>query len=189
MKYVCNTTIEDIKLGKLELNKEVQFAGIVTEVREKRKQNGDPYAFVTIEDYTASVELPFWSREYVDFGKYLKKDMFLAFRGGYQPRPWKASENELKINSISLLSEAAGNAVNKIQITIPLHLISNEFTRRFLSMINKKPGKSLLYITVYDPDNQPKLHASLFSRNYRIQVDKEITDFLEESGEIEIKMN
>ena len=189
MKYVCNTTIEDIKLGKLELNKEVQFAGIVTEVREKRKQNGDPYAFVTIEDYTASVELPFWSREYVDFGKYLKKDMFLAFRGVYQPRPWKASENELKINSISLLSEAAGNAVNKIQITIPLHLISNEFTRRFLSMINKKPGKSLLYITVYDPDNQPKLHASLFSRNYRIQVDKEITDFLEESGEIEIKMN
>jgi hypothetical protein len=115
--------------------------------------------------------------------------MFLAFRGVYQPRPWKASENELKINSISLLSEAAGNAVNKIQITIPLHLISNEFTRRFLSMINKKPGKSLLYITVYDPDNQPKLHASLFSRNYRIQVDKEITDFLEESGEIEIKMN
>jgi DNA polymerase-3 subunit alpha len=189
MKYVCNTTIEDIKLSKLELNKEVQFAGIVTEVREKRKQNGDPYAFVTIEDYTASVELPFWSREYVDFGKYLKKDMFLAFRGVYQPRPWKASENELKINSISLLSEAADNAIHKIQITIPLHLISNEFTRRFLSMINKKPGKSLLYITVYDPDNQPKLHASLFSRNYRIQVDKEITDFLEESGEIEIKMN
>ncbi|MCK9301471.1 MAG: DNA polymerase III subunit alpha, partial [Bacteroidales bacterium] len=31
MKYVCNTSIEDIKLGKLELNKELQFAGIVTE--------------------------------------------------------------------------------------------------------------------------------------------------------------
>jgi len=189
MKYVCNTTIEDIKMGKLELNKEVQFAGIVTEVREKRKQNGDPYAFVTIEDYTAAVELPFWSREYVDFGKYLKKNMFLAFRGIYQPRPWKTSENELKINSISLLSEAAGNAIHKIHLTIPLPVIDGEFTRQFLSLINNKAGRSLLYITVYDPDNQPKLYASLFSRNYRIQVDKEITDFLEESGEIEIKVN
>ncbi len=142
-----------------------------------------------IEDYTAAVELPFWSREYVDFGKYLKKDMFLAFRGIYQPRPWKASENELKINSISLLSEAATNAINKIQLTIPLHLIEGDFTGRFLSLINKKPGKALLYITIYDPDSQPKLHASLFSRNYRIQVDKEMIDFLEESGEIEIKIN
>ena len=189
MKYVCNTSLEDIKLGKLELNKEIKFAGIVTDVREKRKQNGDPYAFVMIEDYTAAVELPFWSREYVDFGKYLKKDMFLAFKGIYQPRPWKASENELKINTISLLSEAAATAINKINLSIPLHIIDADFTRRFLALVNKKPGKSLLYITVYDPESQPKLHSSLFSRNYSIQVDREIIDFLEESGEIEIKIN
>ena len=189
IKYVCNTSLEDIKLGKLELNKELQFAGIVTDVREKRKQNGDPYAFVMIEDYSAAVEIPFWSREYVDFGKYLKKDMFLAFRAVYQPRPWKASENELKINSISLLSEAASTAINKIHLTIPLHLIGGDFSERFLALVSKKAGKSLLYITVYDPDSQPRLHASLFSRNYRLQVDKEMIDFLEESGEIEIKIN
>lgn len=189
IKYVCNITIEEIKTGQLPLNKDLQFAGIVTEVRERRKQNGDPYAFVTIEDYTSSIEVPFWSREYVDFGKYLKKDMFLAFKGVYQPRPWKTSENELKINSISLLSEAASGAINKIQLTIPLHLIDADFNENLLALINKKPGKSLLYITVYDPETQPKLYASLFSRNHRIQVDKEIIDFLEENSEIEIKIN
>ena len=189
INYVCNTTMDDIKQGNLVPNKELIFGGIVTNVRQRTSKKNELYAFATIEDYSGAVEIPFWSREYVEFGNYLKPSMFVMLKGTYQSRPWKPEEMELKIQSVNLLSEVAKTCVEKINVSLPLSAIDRPFIETLYDEIKKYPGNSALSFTVTDFDEEYPLRVDLLSRSLRVEPDKKLIEFFEQMEFAELKIN
>ncbi|MCE5174905.1 MAG: DNA polymerase III subunit alpha [Bacteroidales bacterium] len=189
MNYVCNTTMDDIKQTNLIQNKELVFGGIVTDVRERMSKKNEQYAFVTIEDYSGSAEIPFWPKDYVDFGKYLRPSMFLMVKARYVPRSWKPGEFELKVHSISLLADVMDTAVEKINISIPLSIVEKSFVEDLYDEVRKHPGKTQLTMTVIDYDEEPPLRLDFFSRSYQVKPDKEFIRYIEEMDSVSLKIN
>jgi DNA polymerase-3 subunit alpha len=189
INYVCNTTMDDIKQGNLVQNKELVFGGIVTDVRQRTSKKNEQFAFVTIEDYSGSAEIPFWSKDYIEFGKYLHPSLFLMIKAKYLPKVWKPSEFELKIFSISLLSEVMDTAVDKINISIPLSIINKVFVDDLFDEVSEHPGKAKLKITVTDYDEEPPMRLDLFSRPYQVQPSKDFIQYLEQIDSLALKIN
>ncbi len=189
MKYVCNTTMDDIKNGNLVPNKELIFGGIVTDVRERTNKRNELFAFAMLEDYSGACELPFWAKEYVEFGKYLKPSMFLLIKGMYQVKPWRPGEMELKIKSINLLSEVYESSVEKINVSLPLTSIGKGFTDVFLDEVKANPGKTNLTFSVTDYEQEPPIRIDLFSRNFQVSPTRKLIDFLEGLDFVELKIN
>jgi len=189
INHVCNTTMDDIKQGNLMQNKDLIFGGIVTDVRQRTSKKNELFAFVTIEDYSGSAEIPFWPKEFVDFGKYLRPSMFLFIKAKYGPKNWRPSEYELKVNSISLLSEVMDTAVEKINISIPLSTIDKAFVEDLHDEVRKHPGRAQLSITVTDYDEEPPLRLDFFSRPYQVQPTKDLIQYLEQMESVALKIN
>jgi len=189
MKYVCNTTMDDIKQGNLEANKDLVFGGIVTDVRQRTNKKNELFAFATIEDYSGSCEIPFWTKEYVEFGNYLKPSMFLLLKGSYQGKAWKPEEMELKVRSISLLSEVAESSVEKIHLSVPLSAVDKAFVETLYDEVKRFPGKATLLFTVLDFDDDPPLRIDLFSKAFHVKPAKKLIEFLEQMEFAELKIN
>jgi len=189
MNYVCNTTMDDIKQNNLVANKELLFGGIITDIRQRTNKKNELYAFVTIEDYSGSCEIPFWAKEYVDFGNYLKPSMFLFIKGVYQPRSWKPSEMELKIKSVSRLSEVMESSLGVLQLFLPLSAINTLFVNDLLEVVKEHPGKTNLQVTVTDYDEEPPIRIDMFSRNLRIDPSRKLVEYLEGLPFAELKIH
>jgi len=189
INYVCNTTMDDIKQGNLVQNKELTFGGIVTDVRERTSKKNEQFAFVSIEDYSGSAEIPFWPKDYVEYGKYLRPSMFLFIKAKYVPRSWKPSEFELKVYSISLLSEVMDTSIEKINISMPLSIIEKPFVEDLLDEVRKHPGKTQLTMTVIDYDDESPLRLDFFSRSYQVQPTKDFIQYLELMESVTLKIN
>lgn len=189
IKYLCNTTMDDIKQGNLVSNKELTFGGIITDVRERTNKKNEIFAFVTIEDYSGSVEIPFWVREYIEFGKYLRPSMFLMFKGFWQSKTYKPEEKELKVKSVTLLSEVAETGIEKISISIPLSAIDKPFIDDFYEEVNKYPGNCSLHFTITDYDEEMPMRIDLFSKLFQIRPERRFVEFLEQMEFAEIKIN
>ncbi|HKL92251.1 MAG TPA: DNA polymerase III subunit alpha [Bacteroidales bacterium] len=188
MKYVCNTTMEDIRQGNLTPNKELTFGGIVTDVRERTNKKNELFAFVTVEDYSGSVEIPFWAKDYVEFGKYLKPSMFLFMKGNWISRPWNPMEMELKIRNIRLLGEISENAVDAIHLSLPLSQLHKVEIENLYEMCKAHPGKTNLELTVVDYEEEPPIQVDFLSRSVWVNPSFELVQFLEELEYVEIKM-
>jgi DNA polymerase III subunit alpha len=189
INYVCNTTMDDIKQGNLVQNKDLIFGGIVTDIRERTSKKNEQFAFVSIEDYSGSAEIPFWPKDYVEYGKYLRPSMFLLIKAKYVPRSWKPDEFELKVNSISLLSEVVDTAIEKINISMPLSVVEKVFIEDLYEEVRKHPGKTQLSMTVIDYDEDPPLRLDFFSRSYQVHPTKDFIQYLEQQESVNLKIN
>ena len=55
------------------------------------------------------------------------------------------------------------------------------------TLIKKNPGKSLLYFKVVDGTNN--IYLNLFSRSTKVNVTKELVEYMNESNSIDFKIN
>jgi len=189
MKYICNTTMEDIKQGNLVPNKDLLFGGIVTDVRERTSKKNELFAFVTIEDYTGAVELPFWAKEYVEFGKYLRPQMFLMLRGNWQGRVYKPQEMELKVKSITLLQDVLESGVEKINLSLPLSSVNKAMIEEFYDEVAAFPGNTSLSFTITDYDDEVPFKIDLFSKTLQVNPSKKLIEYFEGLEFVELKIN
>ena len=58
--------------------------GMIIGAREGITKNNRPYGILTVEDYSGQFEFPLFGKDYVEFGKFLKKDLFVLIKGKVQ---------------------------------------------------------------------------------------------------------
>ena len=179
LKYICNTNLEAIQNQSVGVGHECVFAGMVTDVKIMRTKKGDEFARVMIEDYDSSFEYTFWPRSYVDYGKYLHKDAFLAFRGQWTPRRYNPDETEFVMTAVGLLSDVSAAAVKHLSVAMPVQLLSPGFVEEFVAEMKKHPGPVDLHVTVEDATRQPPLRARLHSVGTKVEASRELVAYLE----------
>lgn len=190
MNYVCNLKLDELSRGEMQDDKSYVLGCMVREVKEMTSQKGDLWAIVTFEDYESTYDIRFFSREYAQWGGFLKKGNFLSLRGRYLPRSrWKPDEKTFVVQQINLLSQDAAEAVEKLQISVPLYDIDELFVDEFVNQMTTHPGKVSLYMQVYDDRSQPRLMTRLYSIKYKVNLTKELMEYLESIPSVKIKVN
>lgn len=187
LNYVCNVGMADIEDKDALKNKEVTFGGLVSSVREGMTKTGKPYMIIKIEDFTGSGEIPLFGDDYINFGKYGRPGLYVLVKGRVQGRRYDANQLELKINSIQLLPDVKDSLIEKLTITIPLHDMNTQMVEELTTLTKNNPGNSLLYFEVVDGKRNMKVE--LFSRSIKVNVKRELIDYLIENDNFIFKIN
>lgn len=187
LKYGCNVGMADIEDKETLRNKEVTFGGLVCGAREGITKNGKPYMIIKIEDFTGSGEIPLFGDDYINFSKYGRLGLYVFVKARVQGRRFNENQLELKIISIQLLPDVKDQVIEKITITLPIHEMNAQMIEELSTLTKNNVGNSLLYFEIVDGERNMKVE--LFARGLKINIRKELIDYLEENENIVFKVN
>jgi len=168
---------------------------MVTNLRNGTSKAGNPYGIFTLEDYVGAFEFALFGNNYVEFGKYMIKDLYLYITAIVQEKgadyrfkkpvdPNSPQELELKIQKIELFRDVKDKLVDKITLTIPLQQIDDEFADELSSLLLAKKGNVNVYVHVIDENSPNKV--KLFSRQHRIKIDTDVYRYIKKAKEASI---
>ena len=146
----CNSKVNDLEDLKKLRNKDLSFAGIVTSVAHKTTKTGKPFGTMIIEDYEGSTQLSLFSEDYLKYKHFFNNDSLLLIKARVQPRYYQSDQFELKIHSISLLSEVLAKCVSGITVQMSLIDISEDLIDKISKSLKKKTGQCKIKFAVYD---------------------------------------
>ena len=182
-----NFSVRDLNndIGKLKGN-EITLGGMVTESCEAVGKTGKPYCNMTFADYTDSYRIFFFGKDYIEFSKYCKPNLFLLIRGKVQDS-YRPGKLDFKIKKIELLDEVRENYVKSITVQLNLNIINSEWIDEMEKICKKNKGNVLLKFVIWDPDTKTKVH--MFSRNTRISFTKGMEKYFENQDFLSYKIN
>ena len=187
INYICNATTVDLKdLPSLQ-GKALKIGGMVTNFRHGTSKAGNPYGIFTLEDYVGAYEFALFGKNYIEFGKYMIKDLYLYINAVVQEKgsdykynkpsdPNQPKELELKIQKIEVFSDVKEKLVNTLTLTIPVQQLTEDFAVELTDLVLENKGKVNLYIHVIDDLSPNKV--VLFARQHRIQINTKVYHIL-----------
>lgn len=184
INYLCNSNTQELKDLEAKKGKKLRIGGIVSGIRHGMSKNGKPYGILTLEDYQGVHEFPLFGNQYVEFSKYMIRDMYLAVNGVVQEKgadqrfPSKQQEEGLKelvfrIQHIDLLDELRENSISDLTLFLKLEELTDSLCTELSDMLLSNKGKVNLYIQVEDSET-PKEKVKLFARQNRISLNNKV---------------
>jgi len=176
--------------------KRYNVAGLVTaSVLRQSRKNNRTWCMMTIEDYSGSVNLPLFGKDYENNMSYAQEGKALYLTLEIVPRYEYLSSDEkkklskeqiqarkprsydLKIREISLLSTIRETKVHELILNLPVTAVNKEFRKDFVSTLKKSKGK--VKLSLYITDEDKNLHASFFSRKYKVDITSDLLEFMQ----------
>lgn len=196
INHVCNTRTVDLKdLNELaQKGKVLKIGGMITTFRHGTSKAGNPYGIFTLEDYDGAFEFPLFGKNYIEFGKYMIKDLYVFIQAVVQEKgsdykynnnskkdPDAPKEWELKIQKIEPFNEIKDKLISNLSVTIPLQQLTTELATEMSEVMLDNPGKVNIFIQVVDEYSFNKV--KLFARQHRISINKNVYHFLKHEKE------
>lgn len=200
INYVCNTKTSDLKDLMPLMGKPLRIGGMVTAIRHGTSKAGNPYGIFTLEDYEGAHEFALFGNNYIEFSKYMIKDLYLLIHATVQEKgadykfkkptdPNAPVVPELKIQKIEVLKEVKDKLVDTLTVTIPLDQLDEEFAVDMTDMVLQNKGSINIYFNVVDLLTQHKVR--LFARQCRVNMNKEFYKLLKkykDDGKIDFQV-
>ena len=190
LEYGCNTRMSDLKNRNAMLGKEITFGGVIVGYREKVAQNGNPYAFLRIEDYSGSDEIALFGRDYVKYSNFgrIGGAAFVLVRAVYERSRYNDKVN-MVIRSIDLLADLQGKMFSKLAITLSLSAFTPAFIESLSEHMRETPHNSI-DVTFRIIDEKIGRQVSMRSRR-KCQLSLELIEFLRDwdASPIEFKLS
>ncbi len=189
---IATLASKDVSLKDLNNNiealkgRELTFIGMVSEARESFGKTGKPFSQIVLTDYTDSYKIFFFSKDYVEYGKFCKNGLYLMVKGVVQNR-FGGDQLEFKVSKIELMDEIREKYFKSITVKLPLPAITSEMINELGNLTQNTKGRSLLKFDVWDPET--KMVVNLFSRNTRIEITNELLDYFEKHDDLVFKIN
>jgi len=93
----------------------------------------------------------------------------------------------VRISSIMLLTSVRDELINSFSLIVPVDKLNEKLITEFKTLLLKNRGRTELRFLLADPVE--KINLPLFSRSVKIQVNNNITKFLDSHPEIDFKVN
>jgi DNA polymerase-3 subunit alpha len=183
INYICNTSTVDLKDLPALSGKALKIGGMVTNFRNGTSKAGNPYGIFTLEDYNGAFEFALFGKNYIEFGRYMIKDLYLYINAVVQEKgadykfqkPTELNipkELELKIQKMEVFNDIKDKLISTLTITMPLQQLTEDYVDEFSNMVLTNKGNVNLYLQVLDELSPNKV--VLFARQYRIQINKHV---------------
>jgi len=186
IKHNCNHSIEKFEDLELVKNRDLSFAGIISEITNRIDKKGNPYGVVTIEDFTDSKQFMLFSEDYMKFKLILVQGAFVFVRARVQPRRW-GNDLEIKLVAINLLSDVLEKLTKSISLRVNLFDINMTFIDNFKTILEEHKGNHQLKMNVIDPDENVSLE--LLSRTHKVKITKQLIHDIGTLIDVQYKLN
>jgi len=160
-------------------DKQIQVAGLVSQIQERTTKKGDRYAKFTIEDFLGNYEIWLWSKDYAKYRYLINEGEILYIEGSYEPSWRDESEYQLKIKNISPIDTVVKEKTTALQLKLPYEKVEAGMVEKMLSLFDKNKGKIPLYIQLNN--GKPTAGIKLYSRSNMVELSR---PFLKELGEL-----
>ncbi len=174
-----------------QLNRELSFAGVITDVQHRVSRNGKGWASFTLEDYTDTFEFRLFGEEYLKFRHFLMINSFVFIkvfvREGWVNRDTgKKGDPRMQFNQFMLLQEVMENYAKKLTIKLNIDHLREDHILDLKETLRSHKGKHPLQFTVYEMEDEIKV--TLSSRKQKVQISSELLATLE-NKEVHYKLN
>lgn len=174
--------------GQLESRPNVAqtFAGIVTKVNVRTSANGNQFMIFTIEDYAGNYEFALFSKDYIQFERFIALDRLLFINGSYQLKNRHMDQMVFKIQSIELLSEILSDRTKEIKLRLDLNRLTPALLDLLQETLERNKGDKKLTLEVYD--DQEKIGMDFLSRKMQVSIGKGLISELKELDNVAFKL-
>lgn len=188
----CNTSVSVFK-DSLEgyVNRELSFAGVITDVQHRISKNGKGWAAFTLEDYTDTHEFRIFGEEYLKFRHFLMINSF-AYLKVYVREGWvnretgKKGEPRLQYNDFKQLQDVMDTYAKKLTIKLDIAALQEKRIMALKDTLRSHKGAHPLNFVVYEMEEEIKLNLS--SRKQKVNITSELLHHLE-AQEVHYKLN
>jgi DNA polymerase III subunit alpha len=160
-------------------NQKLKIAAFVSASTQRVAQNGNPWGFFTIQDYTGSYEFRLFKENYARFSPILQPGASVFIEGEMRTR-FNSEEYELNIKDIRFLGGLGEDLTESITIQIPIEKITEGMISNLELLCKNHKGKHKLKINFIDSTNRQTLN--LFSPERKVNVDTEFVAALDKEG-------
>ena len=107
------------------INRDFMIGGVVSSVQIRQSKNGNPFGIFKIEDYTSSLEIMLFGKDYLEYSNYLALGLFISMRGKVQTRWNREGEFEFKPLQIELLQDMKAKRFKEVNVKMNLAEIND----------------------------------------------------------------
>jgi len=189
IKYLCNTTLPELKeLDKLA-GRDLTFCGIVTKAEHRIAKSGKPFGSLTIEDHHGTHEFMFFSEDYMKFKLYLQTGTLLLLKGKAMARTWGRDEGqmELRIHTIDLLSDARDKYFTRLTLKLDADHVEETLARELSRILKAYPGKCRVNVQLISQGEN--LAMEVPSKGLLVAVSEELVRGLDNLTEVKWGLN
>ncbi|HBI81586.1 MAG TPA: DNA polymerase III subunit alpha [Bacteroidales bacterium] len=187
IENLCNVSIADLKANMEQYrDRDVTIAGMTIASRIDTAKNGKQYGRITLEDYTDSMDIMLFGKDFENYRNFCFNGYYIMVRGRIQPKSYRPDELELHIKSINMLYDVREKMIKSITLNIPLDEVNDIFIDDITKFVQRDKANITLKFKVFDPEYQ--IAVDLFSRAYRVNITQEFVNYLYDS-EINFKVN
>ncbi len=165
------------------INRELQVAGIVSDVKHLEGRDGQGFGIFQLEDYEDSFEFRLYGEDYLKFRHFLVINTFIhtkvVVREGWVSRKTgKKGDPRINIQNIGLLKDVIDKQSKKLSIALPVTKIDDKMIDWLSLLINENSGNKNLEVQIFD-SSEPQHSVALSSKKYRIDISPTLMNELE----------
>jgi DNA polymerase-3 subunit alpha len=185
MSTFCNANVSLFSNLNNYINRELVFAGVLTDVQHRVSKKGTGWAAFTIEDYNDSYEFRIFNEDYLKFRHFLVVNSFLFVKvfvreGWVNKETGKRSDPRLQFNSFQLLDQILSQLSRKLSIQLDVKDLTDKRVEYLKGLLDRYKGdKHALGFLVYD--NQETIKLEMLSRKFKVDISHELLNNLESS--------
>ena len=156
MRMMTNITVDQLSNMEALGDREVCFAGLVSNAKKMTSRTGEGFGSMTIDDYGGSYELMLFKKDYVDFGTFIQDNTFIFCRGKINTYHYtdkngnQRSSTRLYINTMMYLASVMDRYTSKLTFKVNLSDIDADFCTAIERLAKKHKGKVPLQAIVVD---------------------------------------
>src|SRR5690554_5229413 len=159
------------------VNKEISFAGVISDVQHRTSKNGKGWALFTVEDYNDSYEFRIFGEEYLKFRHFLMLNSFIYIkvfiREGWVNRDTgKKGDPRMQFNSMEQLQDVLEKYARKLTIHLKLNELEEARIRNLKELLSYHSGDRTLNFVVHEKEHKIKL--TMPSRKQKVHISNEL---------------
>ena len=191
MRHFTNTHTSELANLESMNNREVRFAGLVSDIKEGLNRQGEPYGSMVISDYSGNYELRLKGDEYSDFRGFFQNDTFVFVKGTVIVRPYTDKSgisktfSRIRIGAMMNLGGVMDRYTSRLSFKVNLSDIDTAFCSGIEKLVKKHKGKVPLQATVVDVTHN--LTLNMGSESLRVSVRDIIPELEHLKGVYDIK--
>ncbi|SHG70346.1 DNA polymerase III subunit alpha [Flagellimonas flava] len=191
IKAFCNTGVSFVHNLEDYVNRELSFAGVITDVQHRTSKNGKPWGIFTLEDYTESYEFRIFGEQYLEHRKHMLINHMVYVRafvkeGWVNRETGKKSDPRLEFRMIKMIQDVMETFAKKLTIKLDIARLQEKRIQTLKDTLRSHKGDHTLNFVVYEMQEEIKLNLS--SRKQKVKINSELLSALEEN-EIHYKLN
>ena len=182
---LCSHNIVDLReLDKKMLNREVSFAGIITEVNHRMTKTGKPFGSFTLEDYTGNTTITLFGEDYGKLKQFLEPESLVFLRAKIQGRFGNNEELEIKPFQVQYLGDVGEKLIRQLVVKMRLHDVRSGLIPELGTLLDSHKGSVPVRLQIVDVEKN--WNVPMISKLHKVKVHTELVNALKNltNGEV-----